>query len=63
MMQVNKLSYTIKEFVSATGIARTQVYAHIKQGRLRVCKSGRRNLIRASDAKQFIDNLPVRQDT
>jgi hypothetical protein len=60
MIQTNKLSYTIKEFVNATGIARTQVFAHIKQGRLKVCKSGRRNLILAADAQAFLANLPVR---
>ena len=32
MLQPDKLSYTIPEFFKATGIARTQVFAHIKQG-------------------------------
>jgi len=61
MLQSDKLSYTISEFVKATGIARTQVFAHIKQGRLKACKSGRRVLIRAADAKDFIDSLPTRE--
>jgi excisionase family DNA binding protein len=61
MLQSEKLSYTISEFVKATGIARTQVFAHIKQGRLTACKSGRRVLIRAVDAQAFLDTLPVRK--
>lgn len=56
-----KLSYTIREFVAATGIARTQVFAYIKDGRLKACKSGRRVLILAADAQAFLDSLPDRK--
>ncbi|TGQ20410.1 helix-turn-helix domain-containing protein [Mesorhizobium sp. M00.F.Ca.ET.217.01.1.1] len=61
MLQADKLSYTISEFVKATGIARTQVFAHIKQGRLKACKSGRRVLIRTADAQSFLNSLPNRE--
>jgi predicted DNA-binding transcriptional regulator AlpA len=40
-----KLAFTIKEFVQATGIARTQVFEYIKRRRLKARKSGRRVLI------------------
>lgn len=61
MQQNEKLSYTIAEFVKATGIARTQVFAHIKEGRLEACKSGRRVLIRVGDAQSFLNSLPDRE--
>jgi excisionase family DNA binding protein len=62
MLDTDKLAYTIREFVSATGIARTQVFDHIRQGRLKARKSGRRVLIRAVDAHAFLDSLPLRKD-
>lgn len=61
MFQTDKLAYTVREFVDATGIARTQVFGYIKDGRLKACKSGRRVLILAADAQAFLNNLPIRK--
>ncbi len=62
MLSPDKLSYTISEFVRATGIARTQVFAYMKSGRLKARKSGRRVLICSSDAEEFLRSLPVRDE-
>ncbi|RWA60679.1 MAG: helix-turn-helix domain-containing protein [Mesorhizobium sp.] len=61
MLLPDKLSYTIPEFIKATGIARTQIFEHLKHRRLKARKSGRRVLILASDAKAFLASLPDRE--
>jgi hypothetical protein len=49
---------TIPEFAEWARIGRTRVFEEIKAGRLAVVKCGSRTLVRMSDAKVWLDNLP-----
>lgn len=53
-------AYTVSEFCQSHGVSRSRIYEEIKLGRLRTRKSGRRTLIRAEDAKAWLDLLPDR---
>jgi excisionase family DNA binding protein len=55
---VNKPAYRIAEFCQAFGVGKTKVFDEIKEGRLKVRKAGRMTLIRAEDAKAWLDSLP-----
>ena len=55
---VEKNAYRISEFWQAFGVGRTKVFDEIKDGRLKIRKAGRMTLIRAEDAKAWIDALP-----
>ena len=54
-----KLSYSIPEAVSATGICRSRLYEEIRSGRLRLVKCGRRSTIIADDLQQWLRSLPA----
>jgi excisionase family DNA binding protein len=54
-----KLAYSIKEFCFVAGVGRTTVYQAIKAGALVARKSGKRTLIAASDARQWLEALPA----
>jgi excisionase family DNA binding protein len=55
---LEKVAYTITEFSQAFGVGRTKIYDDIKAGTLKTRKAGRRTLIRAEDAKAWLDALP-----
>lgn len=57
----SRLSYTVDQFVTASGIGRTTVFAEIKAGRLKARKVGKRTLITAEAARVFLDSLPERE--
>lgn len=49
-----KLSLTIPEAVAACGIPRSTLYNHLRSGRLRSIKIGRRRLILVSELQTFL---------
>ncbi|MBB5695517.1 helix-turn-helix domain-containing protein [Muricoccus pecuniae] len=57
-IQPEKLTFTISEAVTSTGIGRTKLYALIKEGHLETRKLGKRTLIPAPSLRALVDNLP-----
>lgn len=55
---MQKLAYTIPEVTEVAGIKKTNIYEHIKAGRLIAVKMGHRTLIRHSDLQDFLESLP-----
>lgn len=55
---VEKAAYTINEFGQAFGVGRIKIYEDIKTGAIKTRKAGRRTLIRAEDARAWLDALP-----
>jgi hypothetical protein len=53
-MVFEKLCYTVKEFEAATGYSHRKTYEAIGRGELRVFKEGKRTLISAEAAREFI---------
>ncbi len=51
---IEKLSYTIEEFMAATGYNRKRVYSVISSGALKTFKDGRRRMVSAEAAREFI---------
>lgn len=51
---MNKLSYTIREAISATGLGKTTPYKLIGDGRIRSVKVGTRTLVPASDLRALL---------
>jgi hypothetical protein len=51
-------AYSIDSFCKAYSIGRTKVYEEIKQGRLIVTKAGKKSLISAPAAEQWLNSLP-----
>jgi excisionase family DNA binding protein len=56
-----KLSYTIDEAVKATGIGRTKLFIHIREGALTARKAGRHTIILSDDLANFLKSLPIRK--
>ena len=56
--KVAPLAFSIAEVVDLTGIARTTLYAAIRDGDLRARKYRRRTIILASDLDEFLAVLP-----
>ncbi|MHA6685691.1 helix-turn-helix domain-containing protein [Mesorhizobium sp. A556] len=54
---MEKPAYRISEFCEAFGVGRTKVFDKIGDGRLKIRKAGRMTLIRAEDAKAWLDSL------
>ena len=54
----DRLTYTIEEFCTATGMGRTWLYEQIGTGRLAAVKAGARTLVPVDAAREFLDNLP-----
>ena len=52
----DKLSYTIAEACSATGLGRTSVYALIASGKLSAVKAAGRRLILRADLDAFLES-------
>jgi excisionase family DNA binding protein len=53
-----KLAFSIDDLAERAGVGRTFIYEEINAGRLIVTKAGRRSLVRAEDAKAWLDALP-----
>ena len=51
---MEKLSYTINEAMSATGLGKTTLYKLIGEGRIKPIKIGARTLLRASDLRALL---------
>ena len=54
---VERLSYTVEEFMAASGISRRKVYEAIAEGTLKSFKNGKRRMISAPAARDFIAAL------
>jgi hypothetical protein len=53
---------SIRAFCERYDIGRTSVYVEISAGRLRARKAGRRTIITADDAEEWLSRLPVLQE-
>ena len=53
-----KLSYTVPEYIAASGLGRSKIYEEIAAGHLKAVKCGTRTLIPADAGREYIDNLP-----
>ena len=60
-MNTQKVAYTVREFAAASGISRTQLFAYIRLRRLKARRCGKKLLILAEDAAEFLQNLPERE--
>lgn len=49
------LAYSIKEASRVSSLGRTRLYQLIGEGRLEVCKIGKRTLVRAASLRALID--------
>lgn len=56
--QNDVVAYSIDAFAKAHHTGRTKVYTEIKAGRLRAIKMGKRTLITADAAREWLNNLP-----
>jgi excisionase family DNA binding protein len=54
---IEKVAYSVDEFCEMFGVGRTFFYAEVKAGRLQVRKAGRKTLVRAEDARAWLDGL------
>ena len=52
-----RAAYRIKDFCATYGIGRTKAWAEIKAGRLRAVQVGRRVLIPADAAREWLEKL------
>jgi hypothetical protein len=50
---------SVRCFCESVGIGRTMFYHEVKAGRLRVRKVGRRTIVTADDAQEWLDRLPA----
>lgn len=57
-MQVEKMAYTIKEAMAATGWSSDTLYRKHHRGEITMKKSGRSTVIPAEDLKRAIESLP-----
>jgi hypothetical protein len=53
---------SVRGFCESVGIGRTRFYQEVKTGRLRVRKVGRRTIVTADDAEDWLSRLPVLQE-
>jgi hypothetical protein len=53
---------SIDGFCNSYGIGRTKAYEEINAGRLRARKAGRRTIITADDAEDWLNRLPALQE-
>lgn len=56
-----RLAYSIREFCELTSIGRSRVYQEIRSKRLRVVKCGRRTLVPADAALDWVERLEGRE--
>lgn len=57
-MDVPRENVTVAEAIERFGIARTQLYNLIREGRIDAFKLGRRTLIRTDSVRAFLSSLP-----
>ncbi|WEX87186.1 helix-turn-helix domain-containing protein [Sinorhizobium garamanticum] len=60
-MDIPKIGLHIDEAVEVSGIGRTNLYAAIRDGRLKARKHGRRTVIISDDLKAFLLSLPQKE--
>lgn len=53
---MEKLLYSIREAMAATGMGKTTLYSHIGAGHLPIVKIGNRTCITADALREFISN-------
>ena len=53
-----KLAWPFGEFCKQVGMGRTKGYDEVRKGRLRVLKVGKKSIVTAEDAQQYLDSLP-----
>lgn len=58
-MIAEKLTYSVPEAVTITGISRSLLYVEIAAGRLTARKLGRRTVILREDLEAFLKALPA----
>ena len=51
---MDKLLYNLKEVMALTGLGKTTLYRHIKEGNLKPRKIGGRTLFSLDDVKEFL---------
>lgn len=56
--QLEKVAYTVPEFLSVYGIGRTKFYDLVKKGQLPIKKVGKRSLVIKADADAWLNSLP-----
>ena len=54
----SKQAYTVAQFCRQFGVSRSTFYRMIRDGEIRTKKLGARTLVRAEDAKEWLDSLP-----
>lgn len=54
---VERLSYTVEEFMAASSISRRKTYEAIAAGTLKSFKNGKRRMISAPAAREYIAGL------
>ena len=52
-------AFSVSEFCRAYRIGRDKFYDHVRKGRLRAIKDGKRTLILRTDAEKWADALPA----
>jgi hypothetical protein len=50
-----RLAYTVEQFMAATGYSRNRTYNAITSGALRTFRDGKRRMISATAAREFIE--------
>lgn len=53
------LAVGIPQALELTSLSRSRLYAEIREGRLKACKSGRRTLIAMSELSRWLAALPT----
>lgn len=57
MFQHTKAAYSISEFCNLFSIGKTKTYEEIKEGRLKLTKIGRRSIVTAQAADNWLNSL------
>jgi hypothetical protein len=57
-----KRAMSLQDFCQSYDIGRTKAYEEINQGRLKARKAGRRTIITADDAEDWLSRLPSLQE-
>ncbi len=62
MQSDGKLAFNIREVVQVTGIGRSTLFKHLKDGRLKARRANGRLLVLRADLERFLANLPEREE-
>lgn len=63
MPELQRIAYDIDSFAKLFSIGRTKIYEEIREGRLRALKCGRRTIITAQAADEWLQSLSPRIET